>query len=191
MAQLATIDGEQPFINSNLFVYDEAEHAVYMHTARHGRTRANVDGGERVCLSVSEMGRLLPSDRAFSMSVEYAGVVIFGMARAIEDDAEKERVLLLLVRKYFPHLQPGADFATPDAGELKLTSAYHIRIDEWSGKRKQAEAGVPRRVSLRRGAGPRVRSLPTHGASTRRHVAAQSIAPAPSGARSRPIVGKS
>ena len=35
---LATASDGQPFINSNLFVYDRAAHAIYMHTARTGRT---------------------------------------------------------------------------------------------------------------------------------------------------------
>ncbi len=37
---LATTVGEQPFIHSSLFVYDEGEHVIYMHTAKVGRTRA-------------------------------------------------------------------------------------------------------------------------------------------------------
>jgi len=39
MAALATVQGDQPFINTNLFVYDEAANVIYMHTARLGRTR--------------------------------------------------------------------------------------------------------------------------------------------------------
>lgn len=143
MAQLATVYDGQPFINSNLFVYDESQHAVYMHTAGKGRTRSNVDASEHVCLSVSEMGRLLPAPRAFNMSVEYNGVVIFGRGRAVEDDAEKEYGLMLLVRRFFPHLDPGADYEEPDAGELGLTSVYRIEIDEWSGKRKYVEPDYP------------------------------------------------
>ena len=90
MAQLATVHDGQPFINSNLFAYDETSHAVYMHTAAVGRTRANVDAEMRVCLSVSEMGRLLPSHEALTMSVEYGGVAIFGRARALAEEAERE-----------------------------------------------------------------------------------------------------
>jgi nitroimidazol reductase NimA-like FMN-containing flavoprotein (pyridoxamine 5'-phosphate oxidase superfamily) len=143
MAQLSTVHDGQPFINSNLFVYDASRHAVYIHTAGKGRTRSNVDADERVCLSVSEMGRLLPAPLAFNMSVEYGGVVIFGRGRAIEDPVEKEYGLMLLVRRYFPHLSPGDDYRTPNADELGLTSVYRIEIDEWSGKRKQAAAEYP------------------------------------------------
>lgn len=61
MGTLATVRDGQPFINSNLFVYDEAAGTIYMHTARKGQTRDNVDFDQRVCFSVSEMGRLLPA----------------------------------------------------------------------------------------------------------------------------------
>jgi nitroimidazol reductase NimA-like FMN-containing flavoprotein (pyridoxamine 5'-phosphate oxidase superfamily) len=61
---LATTAEGQPSINSNLFVFDDATNAIYLHTAREGRTRANVDQNPRVCFSVSEMGRLLPGASA-------------------------------------------------------------------------------------------------------------------------------
>jgi hypothetical protein len=143
MAQLATVDGGQPFINSNLFVFDEAQRAIYMHTAGAGRTRANVDGDERVCFSASEMGRLLPAPRMFNLSVEYAGVVVFGRARAVQGDAEKLLALRMLVDKYFPHLRAGDDYQLPSQAELNATSVYRIEIEAWSGKRKVVEDDFP------------------------------------------------
>ena len=139
MAQLATIHDGQPFINSNLFAYDADEHAVYMHTAPVGRTRSNVDADERACVSVSEMGRLLPSHEALTMSVEYDGVAIFGRARVLSDDAERERGLRLILDKYFPHLAYGDDYRAITPDELARTSVYRIDIDAWSGKRKRVD----------------------------------------------------
>jgi nitroimidazol reductase NimA-like FMN-containing flavoprotein (pyridoxamine 5'-phosphate oxidase superfamily) len=128
-------------VNSNLFVYDEGEHAIYMHTARTGRTTANVGAEERVAFTVFGMGRLLPAPRAFNMSVEYEGVVVFGRARLLDAEAEKERALGLLVDKYFSHLAPVVDYALPSVEELGLTSVYRIAIESWSGKRKAVDAG--------------------------------------------------
>ncbi len=140
---LATVSEGQPFINSNLFVYDEAARAIYMHTARLGRTRDNVDEQERVCFSVSEMGRLLPADEALEFSVEYSGVTVFGRASIITGEAA-ERGLQLLLDKYFPHLQPGRDYRPIAPDELKRTSVYRIDIESWSGKQKQVDADFPR-----------------------------------------------
>lgn len=140
---LATVHDGQPFINSNLFVYDPAAHAIYMHTARVGRTRANVQQSERVCFSVSEMGRLLPAEEALEFSVEYAGVAVFGRASIIHDPAEARRALQLLLDKYFPHLKPGQHYRPTTDDELARTSVYRIAIDSWSGKRKAVEPDFP------------------------------------------------
>ena len=142
VAVLATVFDGQPFLNTNLFVYDEADHAIYLHTARTGRTRNNVGADERVCLSVYEMGRLLPHHLAMEFSVEYASVNGFGRAGIVEGEAAKHGLQLLL-DKYFPHLQPGRDYQPIIPAELKRTSVYHIQIDSWSGKQKQAAADFP------------------------------------------------
>ena len=139
---LATVSDGQPFINTNLFVYDAPQHVIYMHTARVGRTQTNVEGGERVCFSVSEMGRLLPADEALEFSVEYAGVAAFGRASIVEGE-EAERGLQMLLDKYFPHLQPGRDYRPIVPEELKRTAVYRIDIESWSGKKKEVADDFP------------------------------------------------
>jgi nitroimidazol reductase NimA-like FMN-containing flavoprotein (pyridoxamine 5'-phosphate oxidase superfamily) len=140
---LATLADGQPFINMNLFVFDEPNRVLYMHTARQGRTRSNVEGDERVAFSVGEMGRLLPAKEALEMSVEYNGVVVFGRAAIVSDEAEARHALCLLLDKYFPHLQRGRDYRDITRDELDRTAVYRIRIESWSGKRNQKEPGFP------------------------------------------------
>lgn len=140
---LATAHEGQPFINSNLFVYDEARHAIYMHTARTGRTPENVARHAPVCFSVSEMGRLLPAATALEFSVEYAGVAVFGRASIIEEAEEAERALQMLLDKYFAHLRPGQDYRPITADELARTAVYRIEIDQWSGKKKEVAPDFP------------------------------------------------
>jgi nitroimidazol reductase NimA-like FMN-containing flavoprotein (pyridoxamine 5'-phosphate oxidase superfamily) len=140
---LATVHDGQPFINTNLFVYNSAANAIYMHTARVGRTKANVLADERVCFSASRIGRLLPAATAFGFSVEYAGVVVFGRAHVVHDRAEAARAMQMLLDKYAPHLRPSIDYTPPSAEELARTSVYKIDIDRWSGKMKKADADFP------------------------------------------------
>jgi hypothetical protein len=140
---LAMQSDGQPLVNSNLFAYDRAAHAIYMHTARSGRTRAAVDEAPRVCFTVNEMGRLLPADEALEFSVEYAGVVVFGRAVIVEDAAETGRALQKLMDKYFPHLHPGIDYRPIVAEELARTSVYRIGVDSWTGKRKVVADDFP------------------------------------------------
>jgi uncharacterized protein len=137
---MATVHEGQPFINQNLFVYDEAADAIYTHTARKGRTRANVEEAEKVSFSIMEMGRLLPADEALEFSVEYAGVVVFGTAEMVEEDVEAAHALQLLLDKYAPHLQAGQHYRPSTAEEIKRTSVFRINIHEWSAKKKEIDA---------------------------------------------------
>ena len=140
---LATVRDGQPFVNSNLFVFDPDAHAVYLHTARTGRTRDNVEDDPAVAFTVYEMGRLLPADEALEFSIEYGGVVVFGSARVVDDPVEAERALQLLLDKYAPHLKPGRDYRPITEGELKRTTVMRLDIESWSGKRKVAEPDFP------------------------------------------------
>jgi uncharacterized protein len=134
---LATVHDGQPFINSNLFVYDEAQDCIYTHTARTGRTVTNVQLETRVCFSIMAMGRMLPHKEALEFSVEYAGVTIFGNATVVDDEAEAQNALQLILTKYAPHLQPERDYRPPTAEEIARTAVYRISILQWSGKKKE------------------------------------------------------
>lgn len=134
---LATVHEGQPFVNTNLFIYDEDAHSIYTHTARVGRTEANIRAAQNVCFSIMEMGRLLPAPEALQFSVEYAGVTVFGTAHVVEDEDEATRVLQALLDKYAPHLHAGEDYRPPVPEELKRTAVFRINIEEWSAKKKE------------------------------------------------------
>lgn len=140
---LATSRDGQPFINSNIFVYDPDAHAVYLHTARAGRTPSNVAGGTPVCFSCFSMGRLLPAEEALEFSVEYEGVVVFGNGCILDDHEESRHALQLLMDKYAPHLRPGVHYRPITDTELDRTAVYRIDISAWSGKKKSAPADFP------------------------------------------------
>ena len=146
---LATVDDEgQPFLNSNLFYYDVAGHCVYLHTARTGRTRQNIERGERVSFSVAAMGRLLPAAEALEFSVEYAGVVLFGHGHVVDDPTEAVRALRSMLERYAPHLRYGEDYREVTDGELKRTAVYRVDIESWSGKQKEVAPDFPGAFAL-------------------------------------------
>lgn len=140
---LALADGEQPFINSNLYAYDEAANAIYIHTARLGRTRDIVEKNPRACLHVFEMGRLLPADEALEFSIEYAGVTVFGDMEILEDAAEQESALQLILDKYAPQLRPGKDYRPITSEEIKGSAVFKLAIREWSAKKKLEAPDFP------------------------------------------------
>ena len=148
---LATVGkGGQPFLNSNLFVFDDSEGAcrIYLHTHRTGRTRSNLEAAEKVAFSAVVMGRLLPASEALQFSVEYAGVVAFGAGRVVENREEARAALQMLLDKYAPHLRPGEHYRPITDGELKRTAVYRIDIETWSGKQKEVEADYPGAFSM-------------------------------------------
>ena len=140
---LATVNDGQPFVNSNLFAYVDEPRVIYLHTARRGRTRDNLEEGAKVAFSVGSMGRLLPAQEALEFSVEYSGVAVFGRGSVVRDADEAERALQMILDKYAPHLRPGSDYRRILPEELKRTTVYRIDIDEWSGKEKFVESDFP------------------------------------------------
>ncbi len=135
-AAIATLHGDQPFINTNSFVYDEDKHAIYFHTSKEGRLRYNVEKNFKVCLSCAEVGRFLPADVAMEFSVEYASVVVFGTVSIIEDEEDAIYALQKLNDKYFTHLKVGVDYKEITPKEVKKTTAFKLDISSWSGKKK-------------------------------------------------------
>jgi uncharacterized protein len=137
---VATAYEGQPFLNTNLFVHDAGAQAIYLHTARKGRTRTNIEQEPRICFTVGEMGRLLPADVALEFSVEYRSVVVFGRASIVDDEGEATKALQMLLDKYFGHLQAGTDYRPPVPEELVRTTVIRIDIDSWSGKKKEVDS---------------------------------------------------
>jgi len=141
---LATVDEDgQPFLNSNLFVYDADRHCIYLHTHRTGRTRDNLGTPGKVAFGAAGMGRLLPAPEALEFSVEYAGVTAFGTGRIVEDEDEAKAALQMLLDKYAPHLRPDRDYRPTTDDELARTAVYRVDIEAWSGKQKEVEADFP------------------------------------------------
>jgi uncharacterized protein len=143
MGVLATVHDSQPFINMNLFVYDEEHNAITLHTAGEGRTRFNITQNNRVCFGISHMGRLLPASEALEFSVEYSGVVVFGRIEVVEDLDQIRRFFLMLFEKYAPQARFGTDLPLPPDAEFRRPTVYRIPIDAWSGKKKEAAADFP------------------------------------------------
>ena len=133
---LATVHDGQPFINTNIFAFDEDNKCIYIHTARAGRTQANVDAHQKVSFSISEMGRFLPASEALEFSVEYAGVLVFGNAKLV-DGEDATHGLKLIMAKYAPHLEYGKDYSGVTEADLKRTGVFKIDITAWSGKQKK------------------------------------------------------
>ncbi len=134
IAHIASRWDNQPFITPSTFFYDEAGHRLIFHSNISGRIRENIERHPEVCVEVSEMGKVLPSNVALEFSLQFRSVVVFGKAYLIEDENEKRQVLHKLIAKYFGEMELGKDYRPATDKELKRTSVYEIKIESWSGK---------------------------------------------------------
>ncbi len=134
IAHIASLWDDQPFVTPTTFFYDEARDRLIFHSNITGRVRANLERHPRLCVEVSEMGRVLPSNIALEFSLQYRSVLVFGTASLVEDIEEKRTVLHQLIAKYFGAIELGKDYRPATDKELKRTSVYQIKIESWSGK---------------------------------------------------------
>ena len=140
---LATAVDNMPVANANTFVYNRDLRMVYLHTAKTGTLRKNIESNPNVCFVAFEMGRLLPAEVAKELSVEYRSVVAYGKAKIVEDEDECRHALESLARKYFSHMTAGKDYRTLTSQEAIQTTVYRIEIERWSGKTKQESSDFP------------------------------------------------
>ncbi|NWG35057.1 MAG: pyridoxamine 5'-phosphate oxidase family protein [Chloroflexi bacterium] len=139
VGHIASSRDGQPFLTPSTFWFDEENRQIIFHSNITGRVRSNLESNPRVCFEASEMGRLLPSNVALEFSLQYRSVIVFGKARRITEPAEARRALYGLIQKYFPKMQAGREYREITDKELKRTSVYAIRIEEWSGKENWKE----------------------------------------------------
>jgi nitroimidazol reductase NimA-like FMN-containing flavoprotein (pyridoxamine 5'-phosphate oxidase superfamily) len=139
IGHIATSIDDQPFINPTTFWYDEANHQIVFHSNVAGRIRSNIESNPKVSLEASELGKFQPSNVALEFSLQFRSVVVFGMAKVVEDPAEARRLLYGLISKYFPTMTAGKEFREITDKELRATSIYVIKIESWSGKENWAD----------------------------------------------------
>jgi len=139
IGRIATRWERQPFITPSSFWYDEERNEIIFHSNIVGRVRANIEHHEQVCFETSKNGDFLPSNVAMEFTVQYAGVIVFGQACAIEEPQAKRRGLYGLIRKYYPGMEAGEEYRSITDEELERTSVYAIKIESWSGKENWPE----------------------------------------------------
>ncbi|GAB1471117.1 5-nitroimidazole antibiotic resistance protein NimA [Chloroflexota bacterium] len=139
VGRIATSVDGQPFINTSTFWYDEAEHQIVFHSNLAGRIRSNVENNPKVSFEAGELGQMLPSNAALEFSLQYRSVIAFGTASVVTDPEEMRRLLYGLIGKYFPELKAGQEYREVTEKELRATSVYVIKIEEWSGKENWEE----------------------------------------------------
>jgi uncharacterized protein len=169
ICHVAFVAGEQPVVIPTLFA--RLGDTLYIHGSAIGRMLRTLAAGVEVCVNVTLLDGLVFARSAFSHSMNYRSVAVFGSAREVTDPDEKLRALEATVE----HVARGRwnDARRPNAKELAVTTVVAVPLTEASAKirtggPKDAEgdyalpiwAGVVPLALQANGAEPDERNLP-------------------------------
>jgi uncharacterized protein len=130
VAHLGVVDRDLPLVIPTL--HARVGDVVYIHGSAASRTLEAISAGADVCLTVSLVDGLVLAKAAFSHSVNYRSVILFGRAQAVADEGEK----LVALRSFVEQLVPGRwpDVRPPSPSELRATTVLALPIEEASAK---------------------------------------------------------
>lgn len=105
---------------------------LYVHGSSASHMLRSLAEGLEVCVTASLIDGLVFARSAFHHSMNYRSVVVFGIARLVEDEHEKRRALEVLVDKLSPGRSAGC--RGPNEKELLATKVIAVPIVEASAK---------------------------------------------------------
>jgi nitroimidazol reductase NimA-like FMN-containing flavoprotein (pyridoxamine 5'-phosphate oxidase superfamily) len=129
------IDG-QPFCTPTIH-WREGD-VLYWHGSSASRMLRHLREGTPACVTVSHLDGLVLARSAFHHSVNFRSAMCFGVARMVEDAAEKARALAAIVDRLYPGRNARLRPIQPQ--EIKATMVIAMRIDEASAKVRAAGA---------------------------------------------------
>jgi nitroimidazol reductase NimA-like FMN-containing flavoprotein (pyridoxamine 5'-phosphate oxidase superfamily) len=120
----------QPFVIPT--AYGRVGDTLYLHGAKASRMLKALSAGADVCVTVTLLDGLVLARSAFHHSINYRSVVVFGRARVVEDEGEKNAAL----EAFTEHVMPGrwAEVRWPTAQELAATTVLALPLSEASAK---------------------------------------------------------
>jgi nitroimidazol reductase NimA-like FMN-containing flavoprotein (pyridoxamine 5'-phosphate oxidase superfamily) len=120
----------QPFVIPT--AYGRVGDEIYFHGARASRMLKTLSEGADVCLTVTLVDGLVLARSAFHHSINYRSVVVFGRARVVESDEEKNAALA----SFTNHIVPARwdEVRPPNTQELNATLVLALPLSEASAK---------------------------------------------------------
>ncbi|HEX8498990.1 MAG TPA: pyridoxamine 5'-phosphate oxidase family protein [Pyrinomonadaceae bacterium] len=124
------VSGGQPFVIPT--AYGRVGDTLYLHGAKASRMLKALAAGSDVCVTVTLVDGLVLARSAFHHSINYRSVVVFGRARAVEDEGEKNAAL----EAFTEHVCRGrwAEVRWPTPEELAATTVVALPLAEASAK---------------------------------------------------------
>ncbi|MEZ5352307.1 MAG: pyridoxamine 5'-phosphate oxidase family protein [Bryobacteraceae bacterium] len=130
LCHVAFIDEGQPVVIPTAYGRDGDR--IFIHGSSASRMMKLLAGGAEVCVNVTLVDGLVLARSAFSHSLNFRSVAIFGRAELIADAAAKRDALRVVT----DNIAPGRWSASrqPTDRELKATTVVWVPVDEASAK---------------------------------------------------------
>lgn len=112
--------------------YGRAGDVVYVHGAAANHALRSIAAGVEACLTVTLLDGIVLARSAFHHSFNYRSVMIFGVAKTVDDLDEKRGAVTTIM----DHVVPGRsrDARGPTDTELRATTVLALPVDEASAK---------------------------------------------------------
>src|ERR1700722_4477083 len=120
----------QPYCTPTLFWREGSR--LYWHGSSASRMLRNLSEGEPACLTVAHLDSLVLARCGFNHSADYRAVMAFGHARLVEEPAEKERSLVMMVDGFFPG--PTAQLRQSSKQDIRAGAMIYMERAEASAK---------------------------------------------------------
>jgi len=128
--------GDQPLVTPTIH-WREGDR-LYWHGSAASRMLETLASGVKACVTVSIIDGLVLARSAFTHSMNYRSVMVFGTARLVDGREAKLAALKHLIERLYPGRW--AELRAPTEQEIKATSVISMPIDEVSAK---ARSGPP------------------------------------------------
>jgi len=125
--RIALVDGNIPFLVPVFYAFDGTY--IYFHSAKVGTKIEIIKRNNNICFEISVDNGIIESDVACDFEAKHRTVIGIGKALFIEDEAEKIKVLDLIVAQF-----TDKKFEYPKAN-VNGTAVIRIAIDSIKGKK--------------------------------------------------------
>jgi len=126
VCRLGMVDGDKPYIVPMSFGYQN--NVLYFHGALKGLKINIIKKNSNVCFEFDIAAEALAGDDACQWSMKFQSVIGFGTVSFIDDQAEKEQALKIIMSQYS---EKQFEFSQ---NKLKTTAVIKVEIDSMTGK---------------------------------------------------------
>jgi nitroimidazol reductase NimA-like FMN-containing flavoprotein (pyridoxamine 5'-phosphate oxidase superfamily) len=130
ICHLGFVEGGQPYVIPT--IHARVGSTLYLHGSPASRTLRTLADGVDCCVTATLVDGVVLARSARQHSLNYRSTMVFGIARQVQDCAEKAKALEAVVE----HIAPGraAEARAPSEDELDSTEILSLELNEVSAK---------------------------------------------------------